>query len=61
MERFESLPEVFTFDEFSKFYTTEISARNMISRLLKNNVIQKVKMNVWKKMTKTLDTVLQQS
>ena len=57
MDKYAKLPEVFTFDDISKFYCSENSARNVISRLVKNNFIKKIKVNVWKKLIPTMDNV----
>ena len=55
-ERFSILPEVFTFDDFSKFYGNERSARTAIANLVSNG-IKKVKLNVWKKKVQTMDAI----
>ena len=57
MDRYAKLPEVFTFDDFSMFYGNERSARNAISKLVSNKFIQKVKVNVWKKLIPTMDSL----
>ena len=57
MDKYAKLPEVFTFDDFSMFYGNEKSARTAISNLVSNKIIKKVKVNVWKKLIPTMDSL----
>ena len=49
MERYEKLPEVFTFNDFSVHYSSEHSARQVISSLVRCGCIVKVAKNTWRK------------
>ena len=53
----EEQPEVFTYDQIAKGYTSENAVRSVISRLKAAGLIEKVEKNKWKKCIATLNTV----
>lgn len=57
-ERFASLKKTFTFDEVRTFYSSDSSARNAISTLVKAKAIRKLEINKWEKLTDNIDDVV---